>query len=75
MHRRRRGQMRHFLLLSGVIGLSGCESELAKIPDKTLQDRVYECTQTLDQSPGFAIRCDNYRRECRRRREEGHFVC
>lgn len=63
------------LLLAGAVGLAGCDSELARLPDETLQDRIYECNQAGEQSPGFAIRCDNYRRECLRRRQEGRFVC
>ena len=29
----------------------------------------------LSQNPGFAISCDNYRRECLRRRDQGKFLC
>lgn len=75
MPQRRHAQVGRLLLLSGAVGLAACESELANIPDNELQDKVYECDRTADQSPGFAIRCDNYRRECRNRREKGRFVC
>ena len=63
------------VVLAGLLGLAGCEGKLASLPDNELQDRMYECDTTLDQSPGMAISCDNYRRECGRRREEGRFVC
>jgi hypothetical protein len=63
------------LVLAGLTGLAGCEGKLAKLSDTELQDRMYECNTTTDQSPGMAISCDNYRRECERRREEGRFVC
>ncbi len=66
---------RSALLLVGAAALSGCESKLAGLSDNELQDRMYECTTTVDQAPGMAISCDNYRRECQRRREEGRFVC
>lgn len=65
-------------LLGGVacvLALAGCESKLAALSDSELQDRMYQCNTTAEQSPGFAISCDNYRRECERRREEGRFVC
>jgi len=63
-------------LLAGLAVLGGCgKSELEKLTDTELQDRMYECQTTVDQSPGMAISCDNYRRECERRREEGRFVC
>ncbi|HEX7036354.1 MAG TPA: hypothetical protein VF210_11295 [Pseudomonadales bacterium] len=66
---------RGVLLVAGGLAIAACDSELARVPDQTLQERVYECNHTFDQSPGFAIRCDNYRRECLRRRDEGRFVC
>jgi len=62
-------------LVAVSLFLAGCESELAGISDVELQDRIYQCNTTVDQSPGFAISCDNYRRECERRRENGRFVC
>lgn len=63
-------------LLAGLVMLGGCgKSELEKLTDAELQDRMYECQTTVDQSPGMAISCDNYRRECTRRREQGRFVC
>ena len=55
--------------------LAGCNNEAAKIPDNELADNIYACRTAVDQSPGFAIRCDNYKRECERRREEGRYVC
>ena len=55
--------------------LSGCEGKLAALSDHDLQDRIYECNTAQSQSPGFAISCDNYRRECSRRRDDGRYVC
>lgn len=75
MNRRGRTQWGPLMMLSVTAGLTGCEGKLAKLPDTELQDRIYECQHTVDQAPGFAISCDNYRRECERRREEGRFVC
>lgn len=66
---------RPVLLLAAAAGLAACESKLAGLSDTELQDRMYECNTTVDQAPGMAISCDNYRRECQRRREEGRFVC
>lgn len=64
------------LTLVAVLGLiAGCEGKLAQMPDTELQDRMYECDSTAEQAPGMAISCDNYRRECKRRRDEGRFVC
>lgn len=66
---------RPLLLLGTLTTLAACESKLAGLSDTELQDRMYECSTTVDQAPGMAISCDNYRRECQRRREEGRFVC
>ncbi|MCB1685854.1 MAG: hypothetical protein R3E82_05600 [Pseudomonadales bacterium] len=55
--------------------VAGCESRLAGLSDTELQDNVHECNTQSSQSPGFAISCDNYRRECERRREAGRYVC
>lgn len=64
------------LLILAVLGLAACgNGKLAKLSDAELQDRIYDCNTTHSQSPGFAISCDNYQRECKRRREEGRFVC
>lgn len=55
--------------------LAGCEGKLAALSDHDLQDRIHECSNQQSQSPGFAISCDNYRRECARRRDDGRYVC
>ena len=62
-------------LLFTLTTLTGCEGKLESMSDEDLQDKVYECNRQASQSPGFAISCDNYRRECARRRDEGRFVC
>ena len=63
--------------LSGAVLLlaAGCEGKLAGLSDHELQDRIHACNTQQSQSPGFAISCDNYRRECARRRENGRYVC
>lgn len=63
------------VLAALLLGLTACESKLAQMSDAELQDHIYECSTNFDQSPGFAISCDNYRRECQRRRDQGNFVC
>ena len=54
--------------------LGACGSNLDGMPDADLQEKIFECSKS-ELSPGMAISCDNYRRECSRRREEGRFVC
>ena len=66
---------RYFAAVAISLLLSSCDGKLASLADADLQDKVYECNAASSQSPGFAITCDNYRRECQRRRDEGRFVC
>ncbi len=54
--------------------LASCEGSLDGMPDAELQEKVFECSKP-GLSPGMAITCDNYRRECERRRSLGRFVC
>ncbi len=64
------------LFLATCVALSaGCARPHANLSDEALADGVYECRTKIDQSPGFAIRCDNYKRECETRRAEGRYVC
>lgn len=63
------------LIYSCLSLLGGCSNKLAGMPDNELQDKSYACKQATEQSPGFAISCDNYQRECERRREAGRFLC
>lgn len=58
-----------------LIGLNAaCGSNLEGTTDAELQEKMFECSKP-GLSPGMAIQCDNYRRECSRRREQGRFVC
>ena len=69
--------MRKFRRLTFALGLlaaAGCGSQMEDISDAELQEKVYEC-RSSSLSPGMAIACDNFRRECERRRSEGRFVC
>ena len=62
--------------LAAIVSLcAACDGKLARLSDSELQDRIYECNSQTSQSPGFAISCDNYRRECANRREKGRYVC
>ncbi|NJN51300.1 MAG: hypothetical protein HC809_05490 [Gammaproteobacteria bacterium] len=55
--------------------ISACGSKLEALGDEELQDKAYGCSREHNPSPGAAIACDNYRKECQRRREQGRFVC
>ena len=62
-------------LLVAALFTAGCDSALSRLSDNELQDRMYECRNAHKQSPGSAISCDNFERECKRRRSAGKFVC
>lgn len=63
------------LIVVGPLVLAACSNKFESIPDDELADSMYECRTVQDQAPGMAIRCDNVRRECARRREAGRYVC
>lgn len=66
---------RLILSLIVLIEIAGCSSKLAELSADELRDRIYECEKTAEPGPGLAIACDNYRRECERRRNAGQYVC
>lgn len=59
----------------GLLVLSGCGNDLNDLSDSQLQERAFECLTNKEQTPGGAISCENYRRECQRRRDMGRYVC
>lgn len=67
--------IKHWGLALALFTLTACSNEFSDIPDEELADKAYACRTTTEQSPGFAITCDNYKRECERRREAGKYVC
>ena len=62
-------------LTLGLLCISGCSGPFEDMSDEDLADAVYECRTSSDQSPAYAIRCDNYKRECENRRDQGRYVC
>lgn len=66
---------RTVLLLLAFLQLAACNNKLAALTPEELRDRIYECERTAEPGPGLAIACDNYRRECERRRNAGQYVC
>lgn len=63
------------VLLTACLLAGGCKDSGPQISDEELADAIHECRSNANQSPSFAIRCDNYRRQCDERREEGRYVC
>lgn len=68
-------RLRRWCLVIAVSSAAACSSPMEDMADTELADAVYSCRNAVDQSPAFAIRCDNYQRECARRRDDGNYVC
>lgn len=64
------------LLLAGLLAfLAGCERKM-DISDQDLVAEMIECAAETDKTPGRAVACGNYARECRRRgKETGNYIC
>ena len=63
------------LIVGGGLLLVACSSKFTGMNDDDLRDKMNSCARILQKSPGFAIRCDNYTRECQNRRDKGRYVC
>ncbi len=55
--------------------LVACGGKFAGMADDDLREKMGACGRIVQKSPGYAISCDNYTRECRNRRDEGRYVC
>ena len=63
-------------LIAGLgLVFTACGGKFADINDDDLRDEMNRCNRIIQKSPGFAISCDNYARECESRRDEGRYVC
>lgn len=58
-----------------IIALSACERDIHKMSDQELVKKRTECMTMKDPAPAMIYACDNYKRECKRRRELGRFLC
>ncbi len=71
--------MNTLLLISTlVLVLAGCDgnSKLKSMPDYELAEKYGECLDKKPTAPGYATACENFRKECERRRQElSSFVC
>ncbi|TPE52854.1 hypothetical protein FJM67_07515 [Maribrevibacterium harenarium] len=65
-------------LLTAAIVLSGCDmfgGPSADIPDAELRSKWRECKTIANPSRTKVLACENYERECARRKDKGNFVC
>ena len=62
-------------ILPVILVLSGCEKSM-NISDEELIKRITECAQEDNLTPGMAVACGNYQKECKRRGDRtGNYIC
>jgi hypothetical protein len=67
-----------FGLLIATLTLAGCDmfgGPAADIPDDQLRAKWRECKTFSNPSRTKVLACDNYTRECDRRKSNGNFAC
>lgn len=55
--------------------LAACEGGLKSMSNQELAAKNDECVRGNPTSPGKVTACENIKKECARRREEGNFAC
>ncbi|VUD67607.1 hypothetical protein TDB9533_03880 [Thalassocella blandensis] len=58
-----------------VTTLMACEGGMKSMSNQELAMKNDECVQGNPTSPGKVTACENIRKECERRREDGNFAC
>lgn len=64
--------------LISVLFLSGCDmfaSPSADIPDDELRSKWRECKYIKNPSRTKVLACENYQRECDKRKSKGNLAC
>ncbi len=66
---------KNFIVLSVSVLLMACGNDISRLSDDDLRYKIQECDYALDMTAAEHQICDNYHRECKRRFDEGRFVC
>ncbi len=66
---------KNFIVLSVSVLLMACGNDISRLSDDDLRHKIQECDYALDMTAAEHQICDNYHRECKRRFDEGRFVC
>ena len=62
-------------LLTCCLCLSACEKSLS-ISDEELVKKIAECQSGKELTPGMAVACGNFQKECQRRgKKTGNYIC
>jgi hypothetical protein len=57
------------LLLLSVL-LVGCSKKIESVSDEYLKEKMLDCRTTREPAPALIFACENYEKECERRRKE-----
>lgn len=66
------------ITLLTLVGLTACDlfsNPSAEIPNTELRSKWRECKVISNPSRTKALACDNYERECDRRKSKGNLAC
>ncbi|MCB1644194.1 MAG: hypothetical protein KDI36_02010 [Pseudomonadales bacterium] len=64
------------ILLPVVLTACSSGADLSDVKNEELTDQAYRCGLNKNPAPGYAISCENIRRECQRRSAEfGYKLC
>ena len=72
------GIKRIFGLFIVILSLTGCDmfgGPAADIPDDELRTKWRDCKSFINPSRTKVLACENYDRECDRRKRNGNFAC
>lgn len=58
-----------------ILTLQACGTSVEKLDDHDLRQKVFDCENASDPTTVDVQACKNYRRECERRKNAGHYVC
>lgn len=55
---------------------TGCDRAIEKVSDQELMGKYSECQNAENPSAAMGFACENYKKECERRRKEtGRYIC
>lgn len=63
------------VLLIGSLGLMACDKGLRGLTNQELVAKNDECVMGNPTAPGRVTACENIKKECARRRDDGNYAC
>jgi len=68
-------RMKKILLAIVSLSILGCGNDSGRLSDDELRAKIQECDYAVGLTAVELQVCENYHRECKRRLDEGRFVC